>query len=101
MKEKRRNKIIAGKKFQMQLSDLIKYLADFSPQTARNMRSTIKENLGLLELYPQLGKLLDCGEYGERRILIVKKYIILYTYRNETVHLDMFLDEKMDYYHYI
>ena len=101
MKEMPKNRIVASKKFKIQLSNTLEYLADFSPQAARNLQNMIKENLRLLELYPRLGKLLGSDNYGERRILIIKKYIVLYTCREDIVHLDMLLDEKLDYYNYI
>jgi len=55
----------------------------------------------LLQDFPQLGKKLDDDTRKERRILIVGKYLILYTYADEEIHLEMILDEKQDYHTYI
>lgn len=101
MNTKRSCRLVFKKKFQMQLDALTRYLADYSPRAARNMNKTVFSNVKLLQEFPQLGKKLDDDGRKERRILIVEKYLILYTYVDGEIHLEMILEERQDDHNYI
>ena len=101
MKVKKSCKLIFKKKFQVQLESMTRYLADFSPQAARNMHKLVFSNVNMLKEFPQLGKKLDEEGSKEKRLLIVGKYLVLYIYMNDEIHLEMILDEKQDYHNYM
>ena len=85
----------------MQLDSMTRYLAEISPQAARNMNKNVFSNIDLLKEFPQLGPKLDGDDFREKRLLIVGKYLILYTYQGDEVHIEMIIDEKMDYHNYM
>lgn len=101
MKVKKNCKLVFKKKFQMQLDSLTRYLADISPQVARSTNKIVFSNIGLLKSFPQLGKKLDESADGEKRLLIIDKYLIMYLYRENEIHLEMIIDERLDYHNYM
>ena len=101
MKAKKSCKLIFKKKFQVQLDSMTRYLAEISPQAARNMHKVIFSNINMLKEFPQLGKKLDEDGLKEKRLLIVGKYFVLYTYVGDEIHIEMILDEKQDYHNYM
>lgn len=101
MKMKKNCRLIFKKKFQVQLEAMTRYLAALSPQAARNMHKTIFSNIQLLKEFPQMGKILDIEGLMEKRLLIAGKYLVLYIYVDNEIHIEMILDEKQDYQNYM
>lgn len=101
MRANKRCKLIFKKIFQMQLEAKTRYLAEISPQAARNMTRQIFQSIHLLKECPRIGKLIDEDGIVEKRILITGQYLVLYILKENEVYIEMMLDEKMDYYNYI
>ena len=92
------NIIISKIAFEMLDSHVI-FLARVSPKSAHSLRKTFKSAIASLYDNPKGYPLwLPHFEvpYPYRKILIMKRYLILYYKKENNVYVDFFIDNRMD-----
>lgn len=97
--DKRYHVIISERAGEM-LVQHARFLAQASVQAADNLRIDIVEAAKSLQEFPERGSwltdpLLPANKY--RKILVDKRYLLIYQVKDDTVYIDYIVDCRQDY----
>ena len=100
MEDKRYHVIISQRAGEM-LVEHARFLAQVSPEAADKLRMNIIEAAKSLQEFPQRGSwLVDPGLPANvyRKVLVDKRYLLIYKIKDDTVYIDYVVDCRQDYY---
>ena len=100
MEDKRYHVIISQRAGEM-LVEHARFLAQVSPEAADKLRMNIIEGAKSLQEFPQRGSwLVDPGLPANvyRKVLVDKRYLLIYKIKDDTVYIDYVVDCRQDYY---
>jgi plasmid stabilization system protein ParE len=97
--EKRYQVIISERAGEM-LVQHARFLAQVSVQAAEKLRLDIVEAAKSLQVFPERGSwlvdpLLPANKY--RKLLVDKRYLLIYQIKDDTVYIDYLVDCRQDY----
>lgn len=99
MEDKRYHVIISQRAGEM-LVEHARFLAQVSPEAADKLRMNIIEAAKSLQEFPQRGSwLVDPGLPANvyRKVLVDKRYLLIYKIKDDTVYIDYVVDCRQDY----
>ena len=93
-------KVVVADKAKEALGEIIAYIAADSLQNAQSVKTEIIKALNslavLLERFPFLeGEFIPYNKY--RKMVVLKRFLVIYQLKAETVYVDFVLDCKQDY----
>lgn len=93
------NVIVSDEATQMLVSHS-RFLAQVSESAALRLIDEFAEKAKSLEIFPERNPLLadpliPAGKY--RRLLMAKRYLLIYQIKGDTVHVDAVVDTRQDY----
>ena len=93
------NIIISGRVYSM-LGSHVRFLARVSPNAAKRLKTKAMKAVRSLETNPERCPFLEAeyipeGKY--RKLLVEKRYLVLYQIRGNTVYVDYIVDCRQDY----
>lgn len=80
------------------LISILDWIAKDSPSRATKFINKLEERIGMLELFPLLGRIprnLKLREYGYR-VLVVEAYLVFYIIRKKTVEVHRVIRASRD-----
>ena len=97
--DKRYNVVISDEAAQMLISHA-RFLAQVSEDAAFRLIEVFQEKARSLEQFPERNSclsdlLLAGGKY--RKLLLEKRYLLIYQIKNSTVYIDAVIDTRQDY----
>lgn len=93
-------KVIVSERATDMLIRHVRFLAQVSPEAADKLRSEIINASKSLQSFPERhlefsDPLLPANKY--RKMIISRRYLLVYQVKDETVHIDYILDCRQDY----
>jgi len=93
-------KVIISERAADMLIQHVRFMAQVSPEAADKLRAEIIEACRSLQNLPErylefFEPVLPANKY--RRMIISKRYCLVYQIKDETVHIDYILDCRQDY----
>lgn len=100
MEKKSNHKVIVAERARQMLEGHIRFLAQKSPSGARKTKSELVSAIRCLyqmpERFPFLNaELIPPNKY--HKMLVQKRYLILYQIKDQTVYVDYIMDCRQDY----
>lgn len=99
-KNARQYKIIVSDKARGALGEIIAYIASDSVKNAVNVKTAVIEAIRSLSALPERSPFLD-GEFipynKYRKMVVFKRFLIIYQIQDKTVYVDYVVDCKQDY----
>lgn len=93
-------KVVVADKAKEALGEIITYIAADSLQNAQNVKTEIIKALNSLTVLPERFPFLE-GEFipynKYRKMVVLKRFIIIYQFKDETVYVEFVVDCKQDY----
>lgn len=96
----RQYKVIVSERATNMLIQHVRFLAEVNLKVADNLREKVIEKTKSLQHFPERNSwlsapLLPTNKY--RKLIINKRYLLIYQVRDETVYVDYILDCRQDY----
>lgn len=93
-------KVVVADKAKEALGEIIAYIAADSLQNAQSVKTEIIKALNSLAVLPEHFPFLE-GEFipynKYRKMVVLKRFLVIYQLKAETVYVDFVLDCKQDY----
>ncbi len=93
-------KVVVADKAKEALGEIIAYIAADSLQNAQSVKTEIIKALNSLAVLPERFPFLE-GEFipynKYRKMVVLKRFLVIYQLKAETVYVDFVLDCKQDY----
>ena len=93
-------KVVVADKAKEALGEIIAYIAADSLQNAQSVKTGIIKALNSLAVLPERFPFLE-GEFipynKYRKMVVLKRFLVIYQLKAETVYVDFVLDCKQDY----
>ena len=93
-------KVVVADKAKEALGEIIAYIAADSLQNAKSVKTEIIKALNSLAVLPERFPFLE-GEFipynKYRKMVVLKRFLVIYQLKAETVYVDFVLDCKQDY----
>lgn len=99
MPDKKYTVIVSDKAASM-LVNHVRFLANVSPEAAKNLHEEIITEIRALEFMPESYPWLSCDVIPAnkyRKKLAAKRYLLIYQIKDSTVYVDYVLDCRQDY----
>ena len=96
---KRYHEIISERAAEM-LMQHVRFLAQVSPRAADKLRADLVEAAESLQEFPERGSWLSdplLPAYKYRKLLLDRRYLLIYQIKDDTVYIDYILDCRQDY----
>jgi plasmid stabilization system protein ParE len=96
----KRYQVVISERAAEMLVQSTRFLAQASIQAAEKLRTDITEAVKSLQEFPERGSwladpLLPANKY--RKLIIDKRYLLIYQIRDDTVYIDYIVDCRQDY----
>jgi plasmid stabilization system protein ParE len=98
--EGKRYHVIISERAEEMLVQHVRFLTQVSTQAADKLRRNVIEAAKSLQKFPERGSwltdpLLPANKY--RKLLVDKRYLLIYQIKDDTVYIDYILDCRQDY----
>ncbi len=92
-------KIIYSKEFYRNMSIHVAFLSNVSINASKKLKENLKDYINILEVYSRIGSKIEFGKklpVQYRRLVISKKYILIYYVLKNNVYIDTLLDARQN-----
>ena len=100
MENLKQYKVIVSDKAREALGEIIAYIAADSLQNAQSIKADIIKAIRSLSVLPERapffeGEFIPYNKY--RKLVIAKRFLVIYQFKDETVYVDYVIDCRQDY----
>lgn len=92
--------VIVSEKARKALGEIIAYIASDSIANAVSVKKELIKAMRSLSVLPERAPFLE-GEFipynKYRKLIILKRFMVIYQFKNEVVYVDYVLDSRQDY----
>lgn len=100
MEKTPQHKVIVSDRARQMLTGHVRFLAQKSPAAARRVKNDLMDAIRSLQQMPECSPFLDVefipvNKY--HKMIVQKRYLILYQIKDQTVYVDYIVDCRQDY----
>lgn len=95
----RKYRVTVSGEVRRMLTEQVFFLAGVNPQAAKALQTRLMEAIRSLETMPERYPYLDPEDRRNphRKMVVSRRYLILYTVQDDTVYVEYVLDGRQDY----